>query len=258
MTSVDSKERRKEEYCFRYGDEAISYEVVRKDFLEGKKRKIAVKVHPNCEVIVIAPSDAQDHEIHEAVIKRGRWVCDALTEFRAHHEHVQHKQYVSGEMLFYLGRRYVLKVVEDPHGLTQVKMVRGKLLVSLRRFDKAKRRLVKSLVQSWYLKRAEHIFTERLKALLPRATWVTEMPSFRVVAMQKQWGSCSVKGSLMLNPHLVKAPKDCIDYVILHELCHIAEHNHSDRFWRLLTHSMPNWKEVKTKLDGMAELYLNE
>ena len=78
------------------------------------------------------------------------------------------------------------------------------------------------------------------------------------MAMTKQWGSCSTKGNLMLNPHLVKAPKEYIDYVILHELCHIAEHNHSERFWRLLTQVMPNWKEVKAKLDGMAEMYLNE
>jgi predicted metal-dependent hydrolase len=74
--------------------------------------------------------------------------------------------------------------------------------------------------------------------------------------MTKQWGSCSIQGTIILNPHLIKASKPCIDYVILHELCHIAEHNHSDRFWRLLTQVMPNWKEVKIKLDRMAELYL--
>ncbi|NAZ72054.1 metal-dependent hydrolase [Vibrio cyclitrophicus] len=62
----------------------------------------------------------------------------------------------------------------------------------------------------------------------------------------------------MLNLHLIKAPKECIDYVIFHELCHIAEHNHSDKFWRLLSSVMPNWQEVKTSLEGMAELYLNE
>ncbi|OEE18773.1 metal-dependent hydrolase [Vibrio cyclitrophicus ZF207] len=62
----------------------------------------------------------------------------------------------------------------------------------------------------------------------------------------------------MLNLHLIKAPKECIDYVIFHELCHIAEHNHSDKFWRLLNSVMLNWQEVKTRLEGMAELYLNE
>ncbi|MFK8078328.1 MAG: M48 family metallopeptidase, partial [Granulosicoccus sp.] len=59
-------------------------------------------------------------------------------------------------------------------------------------------------------------------------------------------------------PHLVKAPRDCIDYVILHELCHIKEHNHGERFYRLLTQQMPDWKKTKQQLDDMAELLLNE
>ncbi|WP_375750016.1 M48 family metallopeptidase [Vibrio sp. HN007] len=258
MTSVGSKERDKEEYSFIYGDEAVSYEVVRKPHPEGIKRKITIKVHPNCETVVTAPDDADRTDIHEAVMKRAKWVYDALKEFRDHLEYVQPKNYVSGEMQFYLGRRYVLKIVEDNDALHTVKMTRGKLLITLTRFNEDKTAMVKALVSNWYKVRAERIFHERLAELLPQATWVKGIPSFRVLPMQKQWGSCSAKGNLMLNPHLVKAPKECIDYVILHELCHIAEHNHSERFWRLLTSVMPHWKEVKARLDGMAELYLNE
>lgn len=75
--------------------------------------------------------------------------------------------------------------------------------------------------------------------------------------MKKQWGSCSPQGHILLNPHLVKAPRDCIDYVILHELCHLQEHNHSPKFYQLLSQLMPAWKSVKTRLDSMAELLLN-
>jgi len=258
MASVNSDEISKEEYSFVYGDEAVTYEVLRKPHPEGKKRKITIKVNPNCEVIISAPEDAKLDDIHNAVMKRAKWIYDALKEFRGHLEYVQAKNYVSGEMQFYLGRRYVLKVVEDPHAASSVKMTRGKLLVSLNRFNEDKKALTKTLVSKWYNVRAEHVFHQRLAELLPQATWVKGIPSFRVLAMSKQWGSCSAKGNLMLNPHLIKAPKECIDYVILHELCHIAEHNHSDKFWRLLTSVMPNWKEVKSRLDGMAELYLNE
>ena len=167
-------------------------------------------------------------------------------------------QIVSGEMQFYLGRRYVLKVVEDHHAISNVKMERGKLLMTLQRFHENKYELTKTLVSSWYHMKAEQIFHQRLAELLPHTTWVEGIPSFRILPMTKQWGSCSTKGNLMLNPHLIKAPKECIDYVILHELCHIAEHNHSDKFWRLLSSVMPNWKEVKSRLDGMAELYLKD
>ena len=258
MTSVSATEAHNEEYSFVYGDEAVTYSVIRKPLAEGKKRKIAIKVHPNCEVVVNAPEDAERADIHEAVMKRAKWIDNALQEFRAQQEHVQPKHYVSGEMQFYLGRRYVLKVLEDAEAVPVVKMQRGKLLVTLKRFDERKQAHVKAMVRRWYHLRAERVFHERLAALLPQTTWVEGIPSFRVLPMSKQWGSCSAKGSLMLNPYLIKAPKACIDYVILHELCHIAEYNHSERFWRLLSRVMPQWREVKSQLDGMAELYLNE
>ena len=258
MTSVSSSEHTKEEYSFVYGDEAVSYQVIRKTFPEGKARKISIRAHPEGEIVVTAPDDAGRSDIHEAVMKRAKWIWGAIIEFRCHQKYVQTRHYVSGEMQFYLGRRYVLKVVEKKGAPASVKMNRGKLLVSLPRFDSKKVSLVKGLVNDWYKYRAECIFQERLQYLLPLATWVKGIPSFRILPMQKQWGSCSARGTLMLNPHLIKAPKECIDYVVLHELCHIAEHNHSERFWRLLTQVMPHWKEVKSRLDGMAELYLNE
>ena len=259
MTSITINEVSKEECSFIYGDEAVTYAVVRKPHPEDKKRKITIKVHPNCEVVVTSPEDASRNDIHEAVMKRAKWIYEALKEFRSHLEYVQSKQYVSGEMQFYLGRRYMLKVIEDKSAPTpNITMYRGKLLVTLTHFNNDKSSLVRALVTKWYRSRAEKILHERLAELLPQTIWVKGIPSFRILSMAKQWGSCSAKGNLMFNPHLVKAPKECIDYVILHELCHIAEYNHSEKFWRLLTSVMPNWKEVKSRLDGMAELYLNE
>ena len=117
---------------------------------------------------------------------------------------------------------------------------------------------MKSLIDKWYKDKFISISRERLEAFICKASWVKNSSSIKLMTMKKQWGSCSNKGNLILNPNLVKVPKECIDYVILHELCHIAEYNHSKRFWRLLTQVMPNWKEVKAKLDVMAELYLNE
>ena len=78
------------------------------------------------------------------------------------------------------------------------------------------------------------------------------------MSMRKQWGSCSPQGVILVNPHLVKAPRDCIDYVITHELCHLREHNHSPRYYRLLREIMPEWEMHTAILDGMAELLLNE
>jgi len=208
------------------------------------------------------PHDTSEDAIVDAMHKRARWIWQSINDFAKQKDTVLHKRYVSGETQFYLGKRYVLKVIVDAEKVPNVKLNRGKLNVTIKHeanIDIDDRVVkIKPLIDKWYQHKAKAIFHERLAELLPKATWVTGIPSFRVMAMKKQWGSCSTKGNLMLNPHLVKAPKECIDYVILHELCHIAEHNHSERFWRLLTQVMPNWKEVKAKLDDMAEMYLNE
>ena len=269
---------------FYYGQDKIHYEVVRKDFtrknsahkkavdkLESDKpltektkpRKVVIKVHPDQRVVATAPIDASDKIIHDAMMKRARWIWQSLQDFAKQKDHVLPKRYVSGETQFYLSRRYVLKVIILSENEPSVKLSRGKLNVELSQIDsevgsEERAALVKNLLDTWYQEKARLVFAERLNAQLPKASWVKSTPSFRLMTMQKQWGSCSAKGNLILNPHLVKAPKECIDYVILHELCHIAEHNHSEQFWRLLTQVMPNWKEVKARLDGMAELYLNE
>lgn len=251
---------------FTYGNDTIHYDVIRKtkpaDNAKQTARKVIIKVHPDQRVVATVPHDASDDAIQDAMHKRARWIWQSIDEFAKQKDTVLPRRYVSGETQFYLGKRYVLKVIVDAEQVPNVKLSRGKLNVTIKHevSKDIDDRLVKikPLIDKWYQHKAKAIFLERLAELLPKATWVTGIPSFRVMAMKKQWGSCSTKGNLMLNPHLVKASKECIDYVILHELCHIAEHNHSERFWRLLTQVMPNWKEVKAKLDDMAEMYLNE
>lgn len=250
--------------AFYYGNDMIHYDVIRKSksskvsSSKAIARKVVIKVHPDQRVVATVPHDATDDSIQKAMLKRARWIWQNIEEFAKHKDYVLPKRYISGETQFYLGRRYVLKVLIDSEQVSNVKLSRGKLNVTLPKdFDDRVIR-AKSLIDRWYKHKAKAIFHERLNKMLLKASWVTGIPSFRVMTMKKQWGSCSTKGNLMLNPHLIKASKECIDYVILHELCHIAEHNHSEKFWRLLTQVMPNWKEVKAKLDDMAEMYLNE
>ncbi|WP_212746555.1 SprT family zinc-dependent metalloprotease [Pseudoalteromonas sp. S3260] len=269
--SEKSRATTNEHGVFIYGNDTIRYDIIRKpkpsNTAKKVARKVIIKVHPDQRVVATVPHDASEDAIVDAMHKRARWIWQSINDFAKQKDTVLHKRYVSGETQFYLGKRYVLKVIVDAEQVPNVKLSRGKLNVTIKHEvnkdiapDSQESRLVKikPLIDKWYQHKAKAIFHERLAELLPKATWVTGIPSFRVMAMKKQWGSCSTKGNLMLNPHLVKAPKECIDYVILHELCHIAEHNHSERFWRLLTQVMPNWKEVKAKLDDMAEMYLNE
>ncbi|NLQ19207.1 M48 family metallopeptidase [Marinomonas sp. M1K-6] len=266
--SIHSKESRtsNKKGVFTYGNDTIHYDVIRKtkpaDNTKKVARKVIIKVHPDQRVVATVPHDARDDAIQGAMHKRARWIWQSINEFAKQKDAVLAKRYVSGETQFYLGKRYVLKVIVDAEQAPNIKLSRGKLNLTIKHEvnkDIDDRLMnIKPLIDKWYQQKAKTVFNDRLLALLPKTTWVIGIPSFRVMAMKKQWGSCSTKGNLMLNPHLIKAPKECIDYVILHELCHIAEHNHSERFWRLLTQVMPNWKDVKAKLDDMAEMFLND
>lgn len=235
---------------FHYGDEQIAFErVVRQQASD----KVLIKVHPDCRVVVSAPTDADDDAVLNAVKKRGRWIYEQLRDFRKQLEYTSPRKYISGESHYYLGKQYLLKVIEAPNSVQGVKLLRGKLEVSVRIKNAEK---VRELLTDWYKARAKETFAKRLDAVLEHALWVTERPPLRIQTMQTQWGSCSPNGKITLNPYLVKAPRECVDYVVLHELCHLAEFNHSDRFYRLMTQVMPHWEEVKERLDGMANVIL--
>ncbi|MGL5291279.1 MAG: M48 family metallopeptidase [Plesiomonas sp.] len=236
---------------FYYGDELITFEQVKRAQATGK---VLIKVHPDCRVVVSAPKDASSEAILSAAKKRGRWIYQQLKDFRKQFEFTTPRQYISGESHYYLGKQYLLKVIEAPQRVQGVKLLRGKLEVSLRAKSPEK---VKQLLTDWYKERAKEIFSKRLDVMLEQALWVEGRPLLRMRTMQTQWGSCSPNGKITLNPHLVKAPRECIDYVILHELCHIAEHNHSERFYRIMSQVMPNWEKTKERLDGMANVIVN-
>lgn len=231
---------------FSYGDELIKFNRIAN---QRVGEKVLIKVYPNCRVVVSAPEHAENDVVLSAVKKRSRWIYEQLRDFRKQLEHITPRKYVSGESHFYLGKQYLLKVIVAPEQAQGVKLLRGKLEVSVRSKNAQK---VRELLTEWYKSKAKEVFSKRLDSMLDQALWVTERPPLRVFTMQTQWGSCSPQHRLTINPYLVKAPRECIDYVILHELCHIAEHNHSERFYRLMSQVMPDWQNTKIRLDEMA------
>lgn len=242
----------------RYGDVSLPFHCIRKP---KANNKLLIKVQPDLSIWVYAPENSTDDEVVKAVNKRGRWIYKQVAEFSQQNEHLTQRQYISGETHYYLGKQYLLKVIATTDEAAEsVKLKAGKLEVTLnpkglttasQRTDK-----IKKLLFDWYKTRAKHIFNQRLDLLLEQTLWVEAKPPMRLLNMKTQWGSCSPQGRLTLNPNLVKAPTDCIDYVLLHELCHLKEHNHSENFYRLMQQIMPNWKSIKERLDSNAGRYL--
>jgi len=113
-------------------------------------------------------------------------------------------------------------------------------------------------VRAWYRLKARDYFAYRIGVVAKSLPWPQEVPLFRLKEMKTRWGTCAAGGTVTLNPFLIRASRDSIDYVITHELCHLREHNHSPEFFRLLSRAMPQWESVKRRLDEMAEVILND
>lgn len=231
-----------------YGDERIRY-VVRKR-AGRKSSRVAIHVEPDGRVLVDAPASASNSEIRAAVAKQGRWIHVHVKAALERQKSVFHREYVSGESWLYLGRRFRLKVMTEADQPTSVRLKGHYLAVVV---PVRSREIVRKAVDIWYLERAKAILTNRLDVVSATLRWVEAQPPVRFRAMKLQWGSCSPAGRLTLNPHLVKASRQCIDYVLLHELCHLKIHNHSHGFYKLLDRHLPDWRPIKARLDNQAE-----
>jgi predicted metal-dependent hydrolase len=231
-----------------FGETLIEYRLQR-----GERKTLAIHVYPNGSVVVDAPLTANDEAIAAKVKKRASWIVKQQRQFTSYPPEQPQRRYVSGESVRYLGRQYRLRV--NQAGIEQVKLQYGHLNVDV--LEPSNSENVKSLVHAWLRSRADAVFTERYAvclALVEKLRIEPLQPGFQLRLMPTRWGSCTQSGKILLNPELIAAPKECIDYVIAHELCHLKERNHSQTFYKLLASVMKDWEDRKTKLNQLVEV----
>ena len=215
--------------CIEYGSVVMEYAV------EYRARKtLGICVHPDGSVEVKAPMEAPLEQIRKHVHRRAPWIYKQQRYFSSFGIHTPERKYVSGESHLYLGRQYMLRVVDSERNGVHYK---GNILeVECRR-----RKDVRSLK-----------FEEYAVPLIARFNRYQVKPSaIKLKEMATRWGSCTATGQILLNPRLVCAPRICIEYVIMHELCHLVYRNHTKAFYELLTQEMPDWEKWKMKLEKL-------
>lgn len=214
--------------------------------LEYQDRKtLGITVQPDRSVVVKAPLGADLDKVFDKVRKRAPWILKQQRYFLSFEPLTPPRQYVSGETHLYLGRQYRLKIYDAE--VDEVKLKRGFLEVYTT--DRAQ---VKSQVLDWYRERAAVKFPEIAEPWIKRFEKYGVTPSALVIKwMDKRWGSCTPNGKIILNLALMKAPKGCIAYVVLHELCHLVHHNHSAAFFELQAKEMGDWRVWKERLEGI-------
>lgn len=232
-----------------------------------RRTRIGLAFDPAGRVILEAPMDATTDELSAVVVEHGRWLRARLATLKHEAVCVSPPSYQSGELLQYLGEAYELLVETGPRRVSRrektgqlrlfrdVRGVVGSISVRLPDADVDK---VRRALDRWYRREAQQRFAESIHRFrdLP---WMQRWPGeWGVRSMRSQWGSCSASGRIVLNTHLVKVPERLIDYVVLHELCHLVHHDHSHRFYALMRTHMSDWKSRRADLDSYLPLLVHD
>ena len=223
---------------FKFGSREINYELTYQE-----RKTLGIRVYPDCKVRVIAPNETTEEKLKSKLREKAPWIIKQQLEFLSYHPLTPPRQFVNGETHLYLGRQYKLRI--EKAATNEVKLLRGRLLAL-----KKDNTTAKNLISEWYRDKASVHFEETLKKILPYFNrYNIDQPELQIRQMPTRWGSCTPKGKVILNPELIKAPKGSIEYVIIHELCHLVHHNHTRAFYDLQETIMPDWKKWKERLE---------
>ncbi len=225
-------------YYINFGSKKILYTL-----LYTNRKTLGITVNPEMEVIVKAPVNSAIELIQEKIRKRAPWIVKQQNFFLTFHPKPNLKKYVSGESHFYLGKQYRIEVIESTKNEVSYK---GRF-IQIQTKNKSN---VEKLLNDWYRIKAKQKFDEIATPIIEKFKKYTVQPTgIYIQEMKTRWGSCTPNGKIILNPELIKTPKACIEYVIIHELCHLVHHNHNKKFFELQAKECPLWERWKGKLE---------
>jgi predicted metal-dependent hydrolase len=223
-----------------FGSKVIPFTLTSQD-----RKTLNIKVHPDSRIEVFAPCVSKESDIIKKIRTKAPWILKQLHYLESFKPKTPPRRFVNGETHLYLGRQYRLKIVQSEE--VSVKAYRGQLIIKSQTKHVAK---LETILDEWYKVKANLIFQDVLKDVLPRfAKYKVQLPVLYVRKMRKRWGSCTPAGKIILNPELIKAPKGSIEYVIVHELAHLVYHNHTKDFFNLQNRMMPDWRKWKDRLE---------
>ncbi|MEI6378095.1 MAG: SprT family zinc-dependent metalloprotease [Candidatus Falkowbacteria bacterium] len=225
---------------FNYGKYHYNYKLLRLD-----RKSLSLTILPDLSIIVRGPLQVQQERIEQFLQKKWMWIEEQLKYFKKYQTKQTKKDYVSGESFLYLGRQY--KLIVKPAKYDNVSLTKGVLVCET--VDSVKNTIsTKKKLDKWFADRAKVILAERYDEVFKKFDY-NDKPKLVIKKMDKRWGSFVRGKSIILNPLLIRASKDCIDYVITHELCHVKYRNHSKAFFALLNKKSPRWELIKEKLE---------
>ena len=212
-----------------------------------RQKRMRLTVRHDGSILLSTPPRASVTEANQFLDKHLDWLADKQQQRAAINAKYPTPQYHHGTQHQLLGQAVTLNVKEAK----KIAVTRQHDIIDIQLPDPTPER-IEAAYQQYCRKTAPEYFVQRLIELLPSTPWVKAAPELRVRRMKRQWGNCARKGHITLNQHLIKAPPECIDLVIIHELCHLKYFNHSPAFYQLMDEVLPNWRRANQELKNIS------
>jgi predicted metal-dependent hydrolase len=212
----------------------------------AKRRKLTITVERDRSVVVHAPEGISDEKIRQVVDSKRQWIYEKIGHPQKYKDlpHAPGKELVSGESAFYLGRQYRIEMVKT--GLSEIKFAQRFYIPA----TQGKKR--EEALREWYISKAKEKIVPRVKRHARELG--VNFSKVKIVDNRYLWGSCTVKDNVNFNWRLIKAPMFVIDYIIIHELAHLIEPNHTPKFWNIVRAQSPTMEKAKTWLKENGQL----
>lgn len=211
-----------------------------------KRKTLTITVERDRSIVVHAPAKASDEAIQQVVDSRRQWIFEKLKHAQKYRDlpHPPGKELVTGESAIYLGRSYRIEVVGD--GLNEIEFANRFLIPALHAIKR------KGAMREWYLARANEKILPRVERHAHELG--VEFKRATIVDNRYRWGSCTVHDNVTFNWRLIKAPTFVIDYIIVHELAHLIEPNHTPRFWNVVRAQVPRMEKARAWLTENGQI----
>jgi len=201
----------------------------------SKRKSISIQIEKNGDVIVKAPKRVSKKFINDFIISKKDWVEKNVKKVLESRKNVK-KEFKDGEIFMYLGSKIELKLIDKKFKF--VKFDEINFFIS-----KENSKNAKTLLYRFYRKKAKEVITDRVNFYVDKHNF--KINNLKISSAKTRWGSCSFKNNININWKLIFADTSIMDYVIIHELSHTIEHNHSKNFWNFVEKIIPDYKEKR-------------
>lgn len=228
---------------FLYKEENIGVKVVYR-----KRKNISIRIIPKNTIEIISPKSISISFLKKILEEKSSWIMKTLDKFETVDESFKERKYINGEIFYYLGDEYELKIIEDKNinnknnKYCYIK-IKDKNLIIITNNNEAE--YIKNELKKWYKIESEKIVIKRLEALKKEKTMMNELQPniIKIKEQKKRWGSCTSQKTIYINSRIVMAKVNVIDYILVHEFSHLAHMNHSKEFYNLVESILPDFRQ---------------